>query len=30
LNIWGILALLFGMMFVAWQFVFRKKEQNTL
>ncbi len=30
LDIWGALALLFGMMLVAWQFVFRKKAQNTL
>jgi hypothetical protein len=30
LDIWGALALLFGMMLVAWQFVFKKKAQNTL
>jgi hypothetical protein len=29
LDIWGALALLFGMMLVAWQFVFRKKEEQT-
>lgn len=30
LDIWGALALLFGMMLVAWQFVFRKKAENTI
>jgi hypothetical protein len=30
MDIWGALALLFGMMLVAWQFVFRKKAENTL
>lgn len=29
LDIWGALALLFGMMLVAWQFVFRKKEEQS-